>query len=237
MNSSTETIAGIYTLTDQETTLIIEIRQDELGTLSGSLTGTPEVAFEIAGRVQGEIGVGVCTDDKGGVYFEARPEGELLHFTIIEPDSTNMPDYNTAKEMVFTRQGPEVQRTAFTDDGADENGEADAELISHLSGTWVCDTGSKRTRATFSPDGTYRYHQETGHDGSPAHHHGDPDAVRSDYADDIGEWDARGDKERGVIIIRSSRGGKGRVEYQVRREDGQPHWNKYWLNRELFSRR
>lgn len=129
MNSSTETIAGIYTLTDQGTALILEIRQDELGTLAGSLTGTKDVAFEIAGRIQGEIGAGVCSNGKGGVYFEARPEGELLHFTMIEPDSANMPDYNTAREMVFTRQDPETPFIDSTGSRSEETGQADAELM------------------------------------------------------------------------------------------------------------
>ncbi|MDH4100991.1 MAG: hypothetical protein OEV28_10535, partial [Nitrospirota bacterium] len=193
MNSSTTTMTGTYLLTDEGTTFTLELRQDELGTLSGRLASTSGLKFEITGRLQGGIGVGICTDGEEGIYFEARPDENRLLFALIEADATNMPDYTTAREMVFERQNSEI--SFDNEPGASGY---DEELIHHFSGTWSSASGANRTRASFSPDGTYLYHQEGNHGGSAARHYGDPDTIRPEYADDGGEWEVRGDKERGV---------------------------------------
>lgn len=235
MDSHTEAIAGRYISTDQDMTYSLEIRLDELGSLEGSLSSMTGDRFTITGRMQGGIGVGVCTDEHGGRYFETYIEEELLHFALIEPDERNMPDYDKARRIVFTRQ----DNAAFSGGIALEHREDDAweemaALMSHLSGTWICTTSSKRTVAAFRHDGTYTYRQEGSHAGPSAPYYSDPDAMRDAHEDDAGEWEIRGDRERGVIIIKSDRGGRGKVEYQVRREEGQLRWNKYWFNRELF---
>lgn len=239
MNSHTETIAGSYISAEQDVTFSLEIRLDELGGISGSFLISTGQEFEITGRMQGGIGVGVCTDEHGARYFEAYIEDELLRFALIEPDERNMPDYDKARRIIFTRQdrgkfSGVISPEQRPEQREDEAWEEMAALMSHLSGTWICTTSSKRTVAAFRHDGTYTYRQEGSHAGPSAPYYSDPDAMRDAHEDDAGEWEIRGDRERGVIIIKSDRGGRGKVEYQVRREEGQPRWNKYWFNRELF---
>lgn len=95
---------GTYSLKTDEATLTLTLEEVSGGMITGSLTSTKGVNFQVQGQLQEGVVMGVCSDEQSGVYFEAYLEGMSLSLGLIEPDQFNMPDYNTAQYYVFEKQ-------------------------------------------------------------------------------------------------------------------------------------
>lgn len=48
--------------------------------------------------------MGACSDEQGGLYFEASFQGDKLMFNLIEVGWDTMPDYNSTQMLTFSRQ-------------------------------------------------------------------------------------------------------------------------------------
>jgi len=99
-----QNLSGKYTLSSQGTTLTLTLNQDSKGKIKGILSSTTGIQFRVEGVIQDNIGVGTCTSDQGGSYFEARPKGDKLLFTLIEAGPNNLPDYSKAKKLTFKKE-------------------------------------------------------------------------------------------------------------------------------------
>lgn len=95
-------LSGSYSLSEGGVTLTLIFKQTNQ-TITGSLKSTSGVSYAIEGQVEEGIATGVCYDEYSGVYFEAYAEGNELVLSLIEPDEFNMPDYNTAQYLSFTK--------------------------------------------------------------------------------------------------------------------------------------
>jgi hypothetical protein len=102
---SAEGISGTYVMAAQGNTITLIFRQDSQGKITGSLSSTTGMQYQVEGMVQEGVAVGTCYNNEGGVYFEAYPAGGALTMNLIEPGPDNAPDYNKVKELSFSRQG------------------------------------------------------------------------------------------------------------------------------------
>lgn len=94
---------GTYTLASGDVTITLTLQQDANNHLTGVLKSSNESTFTIEGMVSEGIAAGVCMGNEGGLFIEAYLEGNELTLSLIEPDSYNMPDYNTAQYLVLSR--------------------------------------------------------------------------------------------------------------------------------------
>ena len=95
---------GSFSLQTEEASLTLILKEDAGGAVTGSLSSTMGVNYSIQGQVEEGVAMGICSDGQSGVYFEAYLEGSNLTLGLIEADEFNMPDYNTAQYLIFTKQ-------------------------------------------------------------------------------------------------------------------------------------
>jgi hypothetical protein len=94
---------GTYSLVADEATLTLVLKQSENQEVTGTLSSTTGIHYQLEGEYLGEAVGGICSDQNGSVFFEMYYyEGELI-VSLIEPDQNNMPDYNTATYLAFKR--------------------------------------------------------------------------------------------------------------------------------------
>ena len=98
---------GTYTLTSGQTTLTI-IFQQSGNTITGTLSSTTGVTYQMQGEVMEGTAAGVCSSSGGSVFFEAYLDGTTLTFAMIEPDANNMPDYDQVQYLSFTKSEEQV---------------------------------------------------------------------------------------------------------------------------------
>ena len=96
-------LAGTYVLASNQTTLTLVLNQSG-NSLSGSLTSTTGVGYQLQGQVAEGVGTGICKGGGTSVFFEAYASGNELTLGLIEPDQSNKPDYNKVQTLLFTRQ-------------------------------------------------------------------------------------------------------------------------------------
>jgi|GEM_PF-2135454 len=110
-----ENHTGTYKLTAEGTTLTLVLSETQ-GILTGTLTSTTGVRFNLKGTVSEGIGEGICSSNQGSVYFETYLAGHDLTLSLIEPDAQNLPNYDNAQYLVFSKQsGVKTTAPAVTD--------------------------------------------------------------------------------------------------------------------------
>jgi len=72
---------GTWTLDAQR--LVVELRQDAAGGLSGTVVHAG-AHYGVRGKVEGELAKGIYHNDLAAIFFEARLKGEGLEFVILE---------------------------------------------------------------------------------------------------------------------------------------------------------
>lgn len=100
---------GTYQLITDEATLTLVLQEVSGGIITGTLSSTKGVAYQVQGEISDGVAMGVCSDQQSGLYFEAYLEESELSMGLIEPDEFNMPDYNTARYFVFEKQDQDAQ--------------------------------------------------------------------------------------------------------------------------------
>lgn len=102
-------LAGTYTANAQGVSLNLVLQQDARGNLGGRLTSTSGGNYQVQGVIKRGVGVGTCVSGTEGVYFEAHIKEDQLLFVLIEPGPDKQPDYNHARQLLFTRQADAPQ--------------------------------------------------------------------------------------------------------------------------------
>jgi hypothetical protein len=85
------------------TRVTLVLNEDQNRMLTGTLSSTTGMQFQIEGQAEEGAAAGVCYNNDGGVFFEAYGEGTDLWFSLIEPDANNMPDYDRTRDLAFTK--------------------------------------------------------------------------------------------------------------------------------------
>ncbi len=106
--------AGTFTMSSGQVTLTLNLQQTA-NNLTGTLSSTTGVSFQIQGEVSEGTAMGVCTSADGAVFFEAYLDGTDLTFSMIEPDQNNMPDYNQVQYLAFTKSAGQEQQNSQTE--------------------------------------------------------------------------------------------------------------------------
>ena len=63
---------GTYTLSENNVTLTLALKQNSKGGVQGTLTSTAGAKFELAGKVDGDVAYGICKSEEGGLFFHVR---------------------------------------------------------------------------------------------------------------------------------------------------------------------
>ena len=105
---------GTFQLEAGDVTITLTIHQDGNNVLSGTMNSNNGSAFSIQGTVAEGVAAGAISSSEAALFFEAFLDGNDLTFSIIEPDQYNMPDYNTAQYLAFTKSNlqPSNQQVA-----------------------------------------------------------------------------------------------------------------------------
>jgi hypothetical protein len=93
---------GNYKYEGENATLKLKLQQSNTK-LTGTLSSSTGTVFEIQGEVENNVAVGICGNADGKSFFEAYIEGDVLSFGLIESDANNMPNYETAQYIVFSK--------------------------------------------------------------------------------------------------------------------------------------
>lgn len=99
---------GQYTMTTEGTVLTLIVKQDQNQKITGSLSSTTGIRYNLDGDITEGVAVGICSNKEGSVYFEMYKVDNELYVSLIEADASNMPDYNTAKYLSFTEKSTSV---------------------------------------------------------------------------------------------------------------------------------
>ena len=112
-----------------------------------------------------------------------------------------------------------------------------SDLVTHFSGTWVNYTKNTETKMVLAPNGEYFNNYESSY-SSGEYRYSNPtvDWGIAGQNQTRGRWTVRGNREQGVIIIKSQDGSETVIEYKVHVEKGQTYWNEYWFNGALYSK-
>jgi hypothetical protein len=94
---------GTYVSKSQGITYTLVLRQDSQGKISGTLSGTNGMQYQISADLQDDIAVGLC-EGKSPAYFEAELEGNMLRWAMFELGADNNPDFSKETNLDFARQ-------------------------------------------------------------------------------------------------------------------------------------
>ena len=98
-------LTGTYTRTAQGLTLTLILGEDGNGNLSGTLSTSAGMTFQLQGNVAPDgLGAGICFNEQGALFFQARPDQKGLVLALTEPDASNRPDFSTTRNYSFLRQ-------------------------------------------------------------------------------------------------------------------------------------
>jgi len=95
---------GTFTAQGQAGPITLTLQQSG-GQVTGTLSGNG-VVFQIEAQPEDESTiVGTATNQQGRLFFQATLEGAQLAMLFVEPGPDGQPNYDTAQEVAFTRQG------------------------------------------------------------------------------------------------------------------------------------
>jgi hypothetical protein len=97
-------LSGTYTLASGGVTVTLTLIQDAQGGISGTLSSTSGMQFQLMGQVANGVATGRCYNNQLNVFFQGQLQGNQLLFSMIEPNANNMPDYSNVQQLTFTRQ-------------------------------------------------------------------------------------------------------------------------------------
>lgn len=112
LDAQAQEYTGTFQVETGGTIFTLSIQQDANMILTGTLQRSNGSAFNLQGMVAEGVAAGVISGSEGNLFFEAYLDGNDLSFSLIEPDQYNMPNYDSAEYLVFSRsQGqPQLQQ-------------------------------------------------------------------------------------------------------------------------------
>jgi len=111
-------LTGTYTMSAEGTQLTLKLKQDNMQKVTGTLSSNTGISYQLDGDIADGIATGICSSNEGSVFFEMYGVENELILSLIEPDASNMPDYNSATYLSFIKNasndpglisGPDLQ--------------------------------------------------------------------------------------------------------------------------------
>jgi len=102
-----QSLSGTYTMTAEQATLTLVLTQTG-NMITGTLSSNSGASFQLEGEVMEGAGAGICTGGGSSVFFEVFLAGSDLTLGLIDPDEFNMPDYDQAQYLLFTKQSEQA---------------------------------------------------------------------------------------------------------------------------------
>lgn len=96
-----DNLNGTYTMSAEGTTLTLILKHANTQKITGSLISNTGISYQIEGEVREGIAAGICSDNEGSVFFEAYKVDIELYLALIEPDASNMPNYDAVTYLSF----------------------------------------------------------------------------------------------------------------------------------------
>ena len=100
---------GTFQVETGGVTITLSIQQDANKQLTGTLKRSNGSVFSLQGLVDEGAAAGVISGSEGSLFFEAYVDGNDLTLSLIEPDQFNMPNYDSAEYLVFSRNNQQPQ--------------------------------------------------------------------------------------------------------------------------------
>ena len=121
-----QTLSGKYSSTSGGVKYALSLSQSSDGTLTGTLSNSAGLDLDLSGAAEEGEANGTGRNDKEQYYFEAGLEGGKLLFMLVRNDDEGVPDFEKAKELVFSRQGskPKAERPTEVEPKEDEKSSA-----------------------------------------------------------------------------------------------------------------
>jgi hypothetical protein len=119
------------------------------------------------------------------------------------------------------------------DKGKDVSSE---ELMKHFIGKWSTVTSNTATDIYLYPNGVYSENYEASYSGNYSDGGGNNTGSwgKGAYDNVTGSWSVKGNKDKGVLMIRYPDGEKARINYQVHVERGKKYYNEYYFDGILY---
>jgi hypothetical protein len=103
--ASAQQFTGTFTAQGQAGPITLTLQQAAGGAVTGTLSGNGAVFQVEAQPEEAATIVGTATGPQGRLFFEATLQGDQLHVIFVEPGPDGQPNYDTAQELAFARQG------------------------------------------------------------------------------------------------------------------------------------
>jgi len=104
VGAAVQPFSGTFDLNQGGVTITLELQQDRVGEIHGTFVSSNGARFQVEGEVDDNDSFGVCTNDDGGVYFEAYINNNDLEWRLIGIDEYGEADYNDVTELMFKRR-------------------------------------------------------------------------------------------------------------------------------------
>jgi hypothetical protein len=100
--SGAQGFEGLFSVATPEGTLVLELRPDGSGGVTGAVTGLP-YPVQVVGRVSGDAIQGRMQAPEGVSVFEGRLSGDSLELAVAELNAFGQPDASTLQRFALTR--------------------------------------------------------------------------------------------------------------------------------------
>jgi hypothetical protein len=102
---SAQGFTGTFVAQGQAGPITLVLQQAGAGKVAGTLSGNGAVFQVEAEPEEATTIVGTATGQQGRLFFQATLDGERLAVIFVEPGPDGTPNYQTAQELAFVRQG------------------------------------------------------------------------------------------------------------------------------------
>ncbi len=94
---------GTFAMQGQAGPVVLVLSQAANGAVTGTLSGNG-VSFQIEAQPEEQSIVGIASGQQGRLFFQADVDGNQIVMIFVEPGPDGSPNYDTAQQLVFTRQ-------------------------------------------------------------------------------------------------------------------------------------
>lgn len=216
-------LAGVWVLEGPSSGLTLELDASTDGGLRGKLSSSTGAQYAVEGVLEEGTAVGMAYDAAGAAYFEARAQGATLLFTLMEPDSTGMPDPGRAQTLRFARPEPGVPLHSRPGVPSAHSSAAVAaagtgsDLARAMAGRYWGYEGSTEREYHLCPDGRYYGSRESSYSGQSFDSLGNQTLAwgASGRADAVGRFQVQGSLQQGTITLIEPDGSSDSIAFRA----------------------